>query len=248
MDSEQSDSQLCVISYNSTGFGQDKIDYIKTLLLFSDIFCLQEHFLLSSSDRKHSNTSKIRRAFGDNYDMFLVPAVKNNENITRGRGKGGLCTMWKKGLTKYVSKVVSNNFRLQATKFQFPSSNILIINSYFMCDPRVNFDEDELHELLAEIRRIIEVADCQNVSLQGDLNCDFSRQTPFVQIVRAFCDDLDIQPIFSHPLDDGDSRIAPVSHTYCQLVENVARSSLVDHFVMNRTKEVRMCLLTSHSN
>ena len=83
--------------------------------------------------------------------------------------------MWKKGLTKYVSKVESNNFRLQATKFQFPSSNILIINSYFMCDPRVNFDENELHELLAEIRRIIEVAGCQNVSLQGDLNCDFSR-------------------------------------------------------------------------
>ena len=107
MDSEESDSQLCVTSYNSTGFGQDKIDFMKTLLLFSDIFCLQEHFLLSSSDRKHSNTSKIRRAFGDNYDMYLVPAVKTSENITRGRGKGGLCTMWRKGLTKYVSKVES---------------------------------------------------------------------------------------------------------------------------------------------
>ena len=55
--------------------------------------------------------------------------------------------MWRKGLTKYVSKIECGNFRLQATTFQFPSSNILIINSYFMCDPRVNFDETELHEL-----------------------------------------------------------------------------------------------------
>ena len=83
MDSEHSDSQLCVTSYNSTGFGQNKIDYIKTLLLFSDIFCLQEHFILSSSDKKHSNTNKIRRAFGDKYDIFIVPAVKKNDNITR---------------------------------------------------------------------------------------------------------------------------------------------------------------------
>ena len=234
MDSTKTDSQLCVTSYNSTGFGKDKEDFIKTLLLFTDIFCLQEHFILNSSDKKHSNTNKIRRAFGDQYDMFIIPAVKSNEKVTRGRGKGGLCTMWRKGLTKYVSKVECNSFRIQATKFQFNSSNFLVINSYFMCDPRTNFDENELLELLAEIRRVIEVAKCQNISLMGDLNCDFSRQTPFVQIVRDFCDNLNIQPIWSHPRSDSNSMIVPVSHTYCQIVENVARHSCVDHFVMNQ--------------
>ena len=69
-------------------------------------------------------------------------------------------------------------------------------------DPGGNFDESELLDLLAEIRRIVEVAGCQNVALQGDLNCDFSRQTHFVQIVRAFCENLDIQPIWSNPRDD----------------------------------------------
>ena len=144
------DSQLCVTSYNSTGFGQDKIDFIRTLLLFSDIFCIQEHFLLSSTDRKHSNTSKLRQAFGDDFDMYPVPAVKNNDIVSRGRGKGGLCTMWKKGLTKYVSKINSNNTRVQATRFQFPSTNLLIINSYFMCDPQTDFDDTELYDLLRE--------------------------------------------------------------------------------------------------
>ena len=64
MDSAENDSQICVTSYNSTGFSQSKIDFIQTLLLFTDIFCLQEHFLLTSKDRKHSNTDKIRKAFG----------------------------------------------------------------------------------------------------------------------------------------------------------------------------------------
>ena len=63
MSNDKSDSQLCVTSYNSTGFGQDKIDFMKTLLLFSDVLSVQEHFLLSSDDRTHSNTDKIRRAF-----------------------------------------------------------------------------------------------------------------------------------------------------------------------------------------
>ena len=195
---------------------------------------MQEHFILSSSDKKHSNTDKIRRAFGEKYDMFIVPAVKSNDKVTRGRGKGGLCTMWKKGLTKYVSKVECNNFRVQATKFQFSSSNLLVINSYFMCDSGNNFDDNELHALLAEIRRVIEVSECQNISLMGDLNCDFSRQTPFVQIVRNFCESLSIQPIWSHPRHDTQCRIVPVSHTYCQIVNNVARHSCVDHFVLNQ--------------
>ena len=78
MNNNNPDSQVCVTSYNSTGFGQDKIDFMKTLLLFSDILSVQEHFLLSSDDRKYSNTDKIRRAFGDNYDMFVVPAVKSS--------------------------------------------------------------------------------------------------------------------------------------------------------------------------
>ena len=228
------DSQLCVTSYNSTGFGQDKVDYIKTLLLFSDVLCLQEHFLLGSFDRKHSNTIKIRRAFGEDFDMYIVPAFKSNESISRGRGKGGLCTMWSKGLTKYVSKVDSKNNRVQATKFQFPSFSLLILNTYFMCDPQNDFDDVELYQLLAEIKRLIETAACDHLSLQGDLNCDFSRQTPFVQIVRDFCIELDIQPIFLNPDNESHSKVAQVSHTFCHLVENEARTSLVDHFVMNK--------------
>jgi hypothetical protein len=116
---------------------------------------VQEHFLLDSKDRKHSNTSKIRNKFGNKHDMFIVPAVKNSSQVSRGRGSGGLVTLWDKGLTKYVSKISCSNYRLQATKFSLPSGAFLVLNGYFPCDPRVeNFDETELLTLLADLKSL----------------------------------------------------------------------------------------------
>ena len=129
MDTTTIDSQVCVTSYNSTGFSQNKIDFMKTLMLFTDIFCLQEHLLMTSKNKKHSNTDKIRKEFGQQCDMYITAATKSSTEITSGRAKGGLCTMWKKGLTKYVSKIETQNSRIQATKFSFESCNVLVINS-----------------------------------------------------------------------------------------------------------------------
>ena len=138
-------TKLCITSYNSTGYGIAAKYYINTPLLFSDILCIQEHFLLSSKDKRHSNTNKLVNVFNNNHDMFIVPAYKNVNQVTKGRGQGGLATIWKKSLTKYVSKLSTNNFRLQATKFSFPKCHLLVVNAYFPCDPRIsNFDETEL--------------------------------------------------------------------------------------------------------
>ena len=77
--------------------------------------------------------------------MHIVPAVKSNLAVTRGRGSGGLVTMWNKRLTKYVSKVRIDNDRLLASRFRFPEWSCLLINVYFPCDPRVdNFNDIEL--------------------------------------------------------------------------------------------------------
>ena len=162
---------LCITSYNSTGFGIPAQNYIRTLLLFTDILCIQEHFLLDSQDKKYSNTKKLVKQFGASHDMFIVPAHKDNTQVSRGRGKGGLVTIWKKGLTRYVSKVECSNFRIQATKFEFPSKNILLINAYFPCDPRTDsFDETELLTLLADITVVVETSLCSNVMIAADLN------------------------------------------------------------------------------
>ena len=48
----QSINTLCVTSYNSRGFSEEKQETIKTLQLFSDIVVLQEHFLLTAKSQK----------------------------------------------------------------------------------------------------------------------------------------------------------------------------------------------------
>ena len=136
---------LCISSYNSTGFGLGAQKFMSTLSLFSDIIGLQEHFLLDNPNKKYSNTNKLKKVFGYKYDMYIVPAFKDNLQVKKGRGKGGLATLWDKPLTKYVHRVSCLNYRLQATRFDFPFGRLLLLNTYFPCDPQsVNFDETEL--------------------------------------------------------------------------------------------------------
>ena len=97
--------KLCVTSYNSTGMGPGAQNFISTLSLFSNILCLQEHFLLDSKNKKYSNTDRLRNLYSNKYDMFIGPASKDNTQVSRGRGSGGLATMWDISLTKYVSQV-----------------------------------------------------------------------------------------------------------------------------------------------
>ena len=149
-------TKLCITSYNSTGFGLSSQNHIRTLLLFSDICCIQEHFLLDCNDKKSSNTDKLKNHFSSSHDMHVVPAVKHNNYVSRGRGSGCLATIWKKELTKFVSRVKCDNPRLLGTRFNFPKWNILMINCYFPCDPRSeNYDDTTLVNLIADIRSLI---------------------------------------------------------------------------------------------
>ena len=127
-------NSLCVTSYNSTGFGLSAQNHLKSLLIFSDICCVQEHFILDCKDKKRSNTDIIRKCFGASHDMFITPAVKSSDSVSRGRGSGGLVTMWQKGLTKYVNKVSCSNFRIQGIHVSF--WNLLVVNFYFPFDPQ----------------------------------------------------------------------------------------------------------------
>ena len=62
------------------------------LSLFSGSLCIQEHLLLNSGDRKHSNTNKLKKYFGETHDMYIVrivPVFKEDTVVKPGRGKGG---------------------------------------------------------------------------------------------------------------------------------------------------------------
>ena len=226
---------MCISSYNSTGFNIAVQDYVETLLLFSDIVCIQEHFLLDSKDRKHSNTNKLRSKLGSKHDMFIVPAVKNTSQVSRGRGSVGMVTLWERGLTKYVSKINCSNHRLQATKFSLPNVPILVLNCYFPCDPRTeNFDETELLTLLADIRNATIKASCTNVFLAGDLNCHFSRFSRFTSTVRDFLvEELGLTIMWEHPDVDPGHMVQQVDYTHLHTVRDAPHYSTIDHFAVS---------------
>ena len=223
---EQFKNSICVTSYNSTGFGVNAQHFMETLLLFSNILCIQEHFLQDFGYKKYSNTNKLRRKYS-NHDMYIVPAYKKDNRVCRGRGKGGLATIWEKGLTKYVSKLKCKSFRLQGTKFSFPSGTLVVINTYFPCDPRTNeFDDSELMNVLAEIQYLIENSNTSSVLLAGDLNCHFNRNTRFTNIVKHFFDEKGLQVFWDTPND----RIEIPDYTHLSSSGGSLAISTIDHF------------------
>ena len=96
--------------------------------------------------------------FNNLYDLYIVPTVKDLTQVARGRGSGGLATIWKKSSTKYMSAVSSPN---QATMFRFPECPILIINAYFPCDVKSSqYDLEELFNLLSDVYIMISPTSC----------------------------------------------------------------------------------------
>ena len=222
-------------SFNTTGFGLGIQNYMDTLLLFSDILCIQEHFLQDSKDKRYSNTNKLRNKYGDNFDMFIVPALKTNDQVSKGRARGGLATLWRKHYTKYVSRIPCSNFRLLGTKFLMPNSSILIINCYFPCDPRGSqFDETDLLNTLTDIEGIIRQAGCNDVILAGDMNSHFLRQTRFTSIIRDFCVSHNLLVLWENPDPSPNHFIANIDYTYCKITKDLVTNSTIDHFFVSQ--------------
>ena len=83
-------------------------------MLFTDICCLQEHFLMTSKNKKHSNTDKIRKEFGQSCDMFISPATKSN-SLEGQRGDFAPCG--KRDLQSMYQRL-----KLRTQEFRQPNS------------------------------------------------------------------------------------------------------------------------------
>ena len=207
-----------LISYNSTGFNAAKAEFIRFLssTLSVDIFCIQEHFLL------RTNVSKIQNEF-KNFNSSILPATKKNNVLSSGRPSGGLAIFWKNSLNKVVKQIkIPDSNRIQAINI---NDKIIILNCYFPCDTQDNnFNDWELIKCLEEISAVVASYPTHHILLAGDLNCDFSRDTPFVNIVRDFIMNLRLTVAWwQHPVD----------FTYSFTRNNRSSFSTIDHFVLN---------------
>ena len=124
---------MCMIFYNSRGFSDIKVEFMKFLLSNSvtgnrvPILCNQENFML------RENAYKLRQALPD-YQLLINPAVK--KDLTSGRPSNGMFIAFPDNIKNYVTDVSHGFWRVQAVRIRFKSSSLLLINSYFPLIPR----------------------------------------------------------------------------------------------------------------
>ena len=115
--------QLCILSYNSRGFGKIKQEYCKQLVseyIVGDklpILCNQENFILKG------NSYKINQVL-PGFHLFIKPAVK--KNMDKGRAKNGMFIAVPDEVKNQVQDVSPAFWRIQAVKIKSSSSEILL--------------------------------------------------------------------------------------------------------------------------
>ena len=214
-----------MISYNSTGWNDNKSEFLKTLLISHKIgvCALQEHFQLSN------NLYKLN-CFVD-FESFSVGAIKNNNKIHSGRPSGGLSFIYHKNLCQFIQRLpIPPTNRVQGMKLNIPGMPLLLINSYFPTDQGGgDVNEGLLLNILQDISFLINsVEDHFCVVLMGDLNTDFSRHTTHVQIVKAFCQNNNLLSVWTeYPCE------FTFYHERVHRGRTIVGKSTIDHFCVS---------------
>ena len=206
------------ISFNSTGLGPVKTQWIRNLMDTVDAqFCgLQEHF------KKTKTLSRHFRAEFPKFDNFAVPAHREDGRDT-GRAKGGLAQLAVKGLKLRKQHVVTGGWRIQAQIVHFGDWRLLWINVYFPTDSRiVNFDEEELLAVQAELEEVLEKGGYDGCVAGGDWNYDARRTSGFARSMASFLERVGLVSVWEK---------FPIDFTYMH-TDNKS-CSILDNFYVN---------------
>ena len=177
-------TNICLYSFNSRGFGDDKQDICKLLMLKNDctvpILCNQENFLL------FNNRYKVKQTLPNCHILFKTAVMDSSY----GRPKNGMFIAVPNEFRENILDVSPNHWRIQAIIINTMKSKILVINSYFPTDPKTrDFDTAELISTLKTVNDIITSNEFDHLIWAGDLNADFIRGTKFTLTIDSFIKD-----------------------------------------------------------
>ena len=171
MNNQPLSTNIKIMSYNSTGLGDTRIDFIRDLINVHevDILLLQETWLLSTNIHRLSSINK-------DYLYCAVSGV-NEEQLLRGRPYGGTAILWKKDIAGFVKPVVVPGCkRATAVTVECTDLQLLVINCYMPNDnySKINVSDDFL-DVTDSIECMINKYPSYSVLLGGDLNLDTKR-------------------------------------------------------------------------
>ena len=123
--SEHAQDSLTLVSYNSTGFNQQRAEFVCDILhelgRENCIFALQEHFIFEK------NLTKIEKLLPNDLVVYSIGSFNDCSSIRRLRGKGGLSFIWHRSFDHIISRIqVQNNDRLQCVTVDLPGCTFLV--------------------------------------------------------------------------------------------------------------------------
>ena len=222
-------TNLPTLSYNSTGWGTVKADFINTLLLAHSILicAVQEHFQLQQ------NLYRLQSGISDQYELFGIPAFKSNQTISVGRPSGGIAFFYHKSLNNCATRItVPNSHRVQGLKLKCTNAeSVVFINTYFPTDPGGNqIDNTVLLETLQDIKYVMDSCDpnCKIVLL-GDLNTDFIRNSSFTDLVVDFTTENNLYSLWTNKFE------CDFTYSHTRDCNGTQRTfySMLDHFCVS---------------
>lgn len=215
---------ISVLSYNTTGWSEFKGNMICNLLSDKDIqICaLQEHMMLAP------NFHKIKKHFSQ-YELFSLPAFKNNNQVHSGRPSCGLAFLYHNKLSKHITRLTCpNSNRVQGLRLNLSNNSYVFINVYLPVDSRNN-DIGELIKVIQDIKYIIDESNDSKIILLGDMNCDFSRDNNFVNFIKQFFLDNDLLSVWTKFTCD-------FTYSQTRMINGSERTyfSVIDHFSVSK--------------
>lgn len=212
-------SKLCIFSYNSRGFHESKQKVCQDLLTVTGdkipILCNQENFILKS------NKYRIKQALR-NFHIYFKAATKDGLS---GRPKNGMFIAVPEVLTSATEDVSPPSSRVQAVVVKLKEKRLLIVNVYFPTDPRTDeFDTDELLTTIESINNVIDKSHFTDAVITGDINCDFSRRTKFVEMVQNFIEEKSLVKSWDK---------FEVDFTHANEIKGKTHVSKIDHYFWN---------------
>ncbi len=205
---------------NSTGCNDDKLNYLQNVASESqcDFIFTQEHWLVAG------NLHRIKAGI-PGYTGIANSGVDDTQNILMGRPYGGCAILWRTGLTHMVKtiQVESLSRRLCSVMLTVNNYRLLLICVYFPTDPgSADYNSPELDIVLSEICDLMNDVQCDGIIIGGDLNCDFIRNTGFVNNMRDFLSNKNLFSLWEKFDVD-----------YTHVHTDGVSTSTIDHFVVS---------------
>ena len=164
------------------------------------------------------NRYKVKQCL-PNSRIFFKKAEK--DGLHNGRAKNGMFIDVPMEIKEFAKEVNTFNWRTKALTRTFPENKIMIINSYFPTDPKVNeFDINDLLCRLSTINDVLSNTDFDSLIWTGDINADFIRQTQFTKIIDELIEEKALKSWNKFPVD----------FTHLQEIRNRTNTSTLDHF------------------